>query len=98
MKKIILCVIALLAILWVAMFVTETKILVWEKTPGQVYAMCEARNAEDKKAKEEGKFVITAPWDTTCDKRIGWSCTYFNGRRLINKRYRSTRDSCPNLL
>jgi len=33
MKKIILSIIALIAILWIAMFVTDTKVLVKEITP-----------------------------------------------------------------
>jgi len=70
MKKIVLYVIGLMVILWVAMFVTDAKVLVWEES--KVYL----------------------PWEEEPKK---WLCTYFNGRRLIEKS-QSYGDSCLNLL
>ena len=93
MKKIILSIVGLIAILWIAMFVTDTKVLVWEQSP---LAVCKAefdRENEVKKAKGEAQPLWMPEW---CGN-YPWSCTYFNGRRFIKKSY-SYADSCPNLL
>ena len=97
MKKIILSIVALIAILWVAMFVTETRVLVWEVSPKANFEGCEAEVREiNRKRAKEGKTGKILSMCSTYNHE--WSCTYFNGRRLITRNYQSYVDACPNLL
>jgi|TARA_B100002003_G_C13895591_1_gene436553 hypothetical protein len=91
MKKIILSIVGVLAVLWVALFVSGQQVLVWEETPSQALAECRQQDELDK---EKGyKFLTEELFPDSCLK---WQCTYFNGRRLITKEYSSSRTSCPN--
>ena len=102
--KIILYSIGLVAILWVTLFVSGQQVLVWERTPEQNVARCEDEVTEiNRKKAEEGKVgrVLSMcesedPLIIMALKSYQWSCTYFNGRRFIEKWYPSSRSSCPN--
>ena len=86
MKKIILSIVALIAILWIAMFATDAKVLVREKSVE--LEVDNTFDCFDPDRKPVSKYVC----------RTGWNCTYFNGRRLIEKHFKVHYDACPNLL
>ena len=93
MKKIILSIIALIAILWIAMFVTDVRILVHEEEPLTAwYEYAEEKNLnffiifDDKP-----EFRHLEP-----DK---WKCSYLTSRKIILMKFRkSYYDSCPNIV
>ena len=104
MKKIILSTVAVLAVLWVAVFVSGQQMLVWEES-----VEIKVENLFD--CFDEGRVLVDKShlkidWDDETEKkeksdkvyrcRTSWKCTYFNGRRLITKEYSSSRTSCPN--
>ena len=95
MKKIILLIVAVLAVLWGALFVSDQQALIWEVSPEGGLEKCEAQiRGVNKKWAKEGK---NARMLSMCSENdYDWSCTYFNGRRLITERYSSSRTSCPN--
>ena len=79
------------------MFVTDTKVLVWEVSPEAKFEECEAevREVNRKRAKEGKTSKILSMCST---EKYNWSCTYLNGRRLVKKAFYSYVDACPNLL
>jgi len=88
MKKIILSIVAVLAVLWVALFVSEQQVLVWE-TGGYNYDGCIKGHFPSKNR---------SGWGCTVDALENpWVCTYFNGRRLFRTTLGSkVYGSCPN--
>ena len=85
-KKIILSMVGVLAVLWVALFVSGQQVLVWEETPEAMRAECEASTKRNTN-------ILYMCDDESWNK---WSCTYFNGRRFVTKEYSASRTACLN--
>jgi len=86
MKKIILSNVGVLAVLWVALFVADARILVKEVSPSEHDRLC-----------TEAKTKFDEIW--WCGSKGEWGCTYFNGRSLLNKHFLAKyHDSCPTIL
>jgi hypothetical protein len=111
MKQIILSIVGVLAVLWVALFVSGQQVLVWEERqepfisddPPLSLEECQAWVREQNKKRTEGQGRILdmcSVNDTTqaveATSFMDWKCTYFNGRRLIKKEYSASRTACPN--
>ena len=93
MNKVVLYVIGLIAILWVAMFVSDIRILVHEEEPL-------AEWYEYAKKKNLNIFII---FDDKPEFRHlephKWKCSYLTARKIIlMKLYKSDYDSCPNIM
>jgi len=99
MKKIILLIVAVLAVLWGALFVSGQQVLVWESQKS-LFKIGGFVPDDQPNSIEEcmtlAKKIEANPFDCFDEYLKGWSCTYFNGRRLITKEYSSSRTSCPN--
>jgi hypothetical protein len=91
MKKIILSIVGVLAVLWGTLFVLDQQVLVWEETPSQALAECRQQDELDKG--KGYKFLTEELFPDLCLK---WQCTYFNGRRFITKELPDSRTACPN--
>ena len=86
MKKIILSIVGVLAVLWVALFVADARILVKEVSPSEHDRLC-----------TEAKTRFDELW--WCGSKGKWGCTYFNGRSLVNKYFLAKYDdACPTIL
>jgi hypothetical protein len=99
MKKIILSTVAVLAVLWVAVFVSGQQVLVWESQKS-LFKIGGFVPDDQPNSTEEctilAKKIEANPFDCFDEYLKGWQCTYFNGRRFITKNYSSSRTSCPN--
>jgi len=108
-KKLIPIVIAIMVVSYGALFVTNSKVLVWEKKwicgdkPSKIMIPWEFK---------KNRFAQFKKCSSPADDR--WLCTYFTGRGLIRKEYQVKdpsrhvpktsryheryKDSCPNIL
>jgi hypothetical protein len=108
-KKLIPIVIATIVVSYGALFLTNTKVLVWEKK----WTYEDHMKAKSVRAKKAGLSFVSAPLGEKENFRDRWLCTYFTGRGLIKKEYfvkyarnfkkgsrgdRTYKDSCPNIL
>ena len=76
--------VAVLVIAWLSLFVSNKQVLVWELTPQESVAKCEKANAKLSKRREAGESgLLVSPF--VCTDWQYWTCTYFNGRRLVKK-------------
>ena len=95
MKKIILSIVALIAILWIAMFVTEMRVLVEEVSPHEGFLQCQAAKQS---AEEKGESLSSFDVLFACSTVDHWECTYFNGRSLARTIYSNKiYSACPNI-
>ena len=100
--------VAVLVIAWLSLFVSNKQVLVWELTPQESVAKCEKANAKLSKRREAGESgLLVSPF--VCTDWQYWTCTYFNGRRLVDigggdsrdRRYawvRKSHTGCPNII
>ena len=88
MSKIILSIVGVLAVLWVALFVSERQVLIWE-TAGFAFEEC---------LRESKRESSVTPYHCFSDAREHqWECTYFNGRRVTRTHLDPIEyGSCPN--
>jgi hypothetical protein len=90
MKKIILSIVGVLAVLWVAMFVTDMKILVGEVSPNQNWKQCQVEKEATKDFDDSLKKLFF------CDHNQDWGCTYITARSSVKRFYSEQYyDSCP---
>ena len=98
MKKIILSIVALIAILWIAMFVSDIRVLINEEEPLTAWY----EYAEEKNLNMFGNFDLkTGTYKRKYDHLYPrhWKCTYITARKTILVRLHKDRvDSCPNIL
>ena len=78
-RKLIGVIVAVLVIAWLSLFVSNKQVLVWEVSPSESVAECEQEN-EKRKKKSKGM-----TFSAICADLKHWTCTYFNGRRLVKK-------------
>jgi hypothetical protein len=95
MKKIILSIVGVLAVLWVALFVSGQQVLVWERAVigKQVENLFDCF---DKDYVPSDANTVGGSLDGPKFCRERWACTYFNGRKLIVHSYPTDLTACPN--
>ena len=109
MKRILLSIVGVLAVLWVALFVSGQQVLVWEEkkepfisddppitmTREEVLKKYPSATEEQIAATLKKYNKPTLAYEEVL-ANMDWSCTYFNSRRFVTKEYSSSRTACPN--